>query len=366
MSIYKENINITQLARNGLRVLSNGYYMFRSGNKAGKPFGIKFEVSAVCNLRCIMCPLSKGLKRKQGVLGFEKFKKIYDEITPPYLNLTGIGEPLLNKDLFKIINYAKNKRTIVKLDTNATLLDKKSSEELLSTNPNIISVSIDGVNKESYEKIRKGAKFENVIENLKNLIKKRNDIHSKTKVHINFVLQKENIDELINFIKFLDSLKVDSINGDIALPLGSNKNIDNRKIDIKVLASLRKDLQKIKTNASLNIEHITEFIECNGDILKKAKARCYYPWYYPSITWDGNLVPCCYICDNEIVFGNVFDEGFMKVWNNEKIKNFRKMIATKKTGICKNCFIDESYIADKLKIIHRIPLLNRLSNRKLI
>ncbi len=358
MSIYKENIRPLQYIRPSFRVISNVYYMFRANEKAGKPFGIKIETSAVCNLRCIMCPLSKGLKRKQGILKFNNFKKVYDEIKPYYINLTGIGEPLLNPDLFKIIKYAKSNKSIVKLDTNATLLDKEKINKILNVGTNIVSVSIDEIDKLNYEKIRRGAKFEEVINNLKNLIKERNKRKSKTKIHINFVLQKNNIERIIKFVLYMDSLGVNSINGDIALPLGANKNKENRKIDLKSIKNLKEQLKKLKTKASLNIEHIYEFLNNEGNIYKKTKKNCFYPWYYPSITWDGNLVPCCYVCDNEVVFGNVFNEPFMEVWNNKRIGNFRKMLAKERVGICKDCFIDESFITNKLKYLHRIPLIN--------
>ena len=360
MSIYKENLksfNIKHIAR----IVSNAYYMHKAGEKAGKPFGIKFEVSSLCNLKCIMCPLSKGLKRKQGLLSFENFKKVFDETNPSYLNLTGIGEPLLNKDLFRIISYAKKHNSIIKLDTNATLLNEENAKKLLETQINIISVSIDSINKKIYEKIRKNAKFETTISNLRFLVELRNKEKCKTKIHINFVLQKENISELTEMIKFFDSIGIDSINGDIALPLGENKNEEKREISIIERKRIKKALENLKTKASLNIEHVQEFLERGYSSHKK---NCFYPWYYPSITWDGCLVPCCYICDNEIVFGNVLNNGFMNVWNNEKIKAFRKMLANKKQGICKNCFIDESYIADKFRKISKIPIMRRLSGRK--
>ena len=363
MSIYRENIRLLQYIKPAPRVISNIYHMYRAGEKAGKPFGIKFEVSALCNLRCIMCPLSKGLKRKQGILKFDNFRRVFDEVRPPYLNLTGIGEPLLNPDLFKIIRYAGSKGSIVKLDTNATLLDDEKARMLLASKPNIVSISIDGINKESYEKIRVGGKFEIVIKNLKNFIEIRNKTKSRTKIHVNFVLQKSNISELIEFIKYIDSLGVDSINGDIALPLGANKNKENRKVDRNIAERLKSELKKLKTRASLNIEHIHEFIKCEESNRKK---NCFYPWYYPSITWDGNMVPCCYICDNEIVFGNVLEEGFMNVWNNKKTREFRKMIAKGREGICKNCFIDETFIADKMRVLHKTPIIRRLSARKTI
>jgi len=363
MSIYQENMGIFQFFQHARRILFNFFYMFKSGEYAAKPFGIKFEVSSLCNLKCIMCPLSKGLKRKQGVLSFKKFKQVFDQINPSYLNLTGIGEPLLNKDLFKIIRYARKNSSIVKLDTNATLLNKDNSTNLLNSNPNIISVSIDGVDKKSYEKIRKNANFESVISNLKNLIDLRNSRKYKTKIHINFVMQKENLKDLVKFLEFADSFGVDAINGDIALPLGANKNIQNRNINKNLLISLKKELKNLKLKTSLNIEHVREFIDCEGDIFKQRKKNCFYPWYYPSITWDGNLVPCCYVCDNEVVFGNVFEEPFMKVWNNKKIRKFRKILATERKGICKDCFIDESYLYKRISLLSKIPLIRKISKR---
>jgi radical SAM protein with 4Fe4S-binding SPASM domain len=339
--------------------------MFRAGEKAGKPFGIKFEVSAKCNLRCIMCPLSKGLKRKQGFLKFDNFKKIYDEITPSYLNLTGIGEPLLNPDLFKIIKYASKKGTMVKLDTNATLLNKENSKKLLKTKPNIISVSIDGSDKKTYEKIRRGAKFDEVINNLKNFVNQRNKNKSRTKIHVNFVLLKENIKNIVKFIRYVDSLGVDSINGDIALPLGGNKNIKERNIDKKTIEKTKKELKSLNTLASLNIEHVFDFLNYGWKNPKKYRKKvCFYPWYYPSITWDGFLIPCCYVSDNEVVFGNVLKDGFMNVWNGEKIRKFRESLSKKRQGFCKNCFIDETFIADKIWLISKMPLIGLLSKRK--
>lgn len=360
MSIYKENLKSFTI-KHMARIVSNAFCMFLAKEKAGKPFGIKYEVSALCNLRCIMCPLSKGLKRKQGLLSFENFKKVFDEITPSYLNLTGIGEPLLNKDLFRIISYARKHNSIVKLDTNATLLNEENANKLLATNINIVSVSIDSKDKKTYEKIRKNARFETTLKNLRNFVKLRNNLKSKTKIHVNFVLQKNNLNEIVELLKFLDSLNVDAINGDIALPLGENKNIDKRDISIIERKKIKKQLENLKTNASLNIEHVNEFLEKGYSNERK---NCFYPWYYPSITWDGFLVPCCYICDNEIVFGNILKDGFMNVWNNEKTRAFRKMLANKREGICQNCFIDEKFIADKFRAIKKIPILGKLSGRK--
>lgn len=366
MSIY-ENISITQLMKSPFRVLSNAYHAFVSGPKAGKPFKLKFESSTLCNLKCIMCPLTSGLKRERGVLSFENFKKIFDEINPPYLNLTGLGEPILNPDIFRIIRYARMKGALVKLDTNATLLNEEKIKMLIESEPTFISVSIDGVTKKSYEAIRKGAQFEKVIENLKNLMKYRDLSGSKTEIHLFFVLQKNNIKDLVEFIRFADSLKVDALNGNIAISFGKAKNEGKREIELEEIKKVREELKKIKeqVRVRLNIENIEDYLaNPHNQAERISKKPCFYPWYNPCITWDGYVVPCDIFCDNEIVLGNAFKEPFMKIWNNEKTKEFRRKLVKKREGICAKCCVDESFILNKMKLLYKMPLLKKLSYRR--
>ncbi|MFH1210164.1 MAG: radical SAM protein [archaeon] len=366
MSLY-EKLLYMQLLKRPFRIGSNAWYAFVSGPKTGKPFKVKFESSTACNLRCVMCPLTKGLSRKKGVLSFNNFKKVYDEIKVPYLNLTGLGEPLLNPEIFKIITYARKKGSLVKIDTNATLFNKDVIKRLIEADPTIISVSIDGINKKSYEAIRKGAKFEEVIKNLKDLIDYRNNVKSKIQVHLFFVLQKENIKDLIDFIKFGDSLNVDAINGNIAISFGKADNDDFRKIDLKDLEKIKQDLLIIKKNikVQLNIENIEDFIKNPVDQEKRISDEpCFYPWYNPCITWDGYVVPCDIHCDNEIVFGNAFKEPFMKIWNNKKAQEFRKQLLRKRIGVCSKCCVEEKYLYNKFKPFYKIPIINKFSYRK--
>lgn len=366
MSIY-ENISIPKmLLKRPFRVFSNVWSCFRSGPKTGKPFKVKFESSSICNLKCVMCPLTKGLTRKQGLLKFENFKKVFDEVKFPYVNLTGLGEPLLNPDIFKIINYTIKKGSLVKLDTNATLLNKENIRKLILSNPTFISVSLDGIKRKSYESIRVGAEFKKVIFNLKNLINYRNKVKSRTQIHVFFVLQKDNQKDLIEYIKFCNLIGVDAINGTIAMSFGK---VDNQKRIIlkkENLVYIKKELEKIKKNSKLkiNIEGIEEFLSNENSSREIVKKPCFYPWYNPCITWDGYVVPCDVHCDNEIVLGNAFKEKFMKIWNNKKSQEFRKQLIKGRGGICSKCSVDETFILNKLSIFYKIPLIRNLSKRK--
>jgi len=96
------------------------------------------------------------MKRNRGFISFEKFKRIYDQVGPPYLNLTGYTDSFLNKDIFKMMKYAKRKGSFVKMDTNASIMDEERIQNTVASGIDAISISIDGSNQKIYGKIRVG------------------------------------------------------------------------------------------------------------------------------------------------------------------------------------------------------------------
>ncbi len=365
MVSYKAIMN-SSLKDKPERALRSTFSTFRHAPTASLPFKLKMECSSICNLRCKMCPLNTGLKRKQGFLKFENFKYVFDQINPAYLNLTGIGEPFLNPDLFNIIEYAKNKKAMVKLDTNGTFLNEKNIKKILNTKIDIISTSIDGADKKSYEKIRIGSDFELVRKNIKNLVKERNKRNSKSKIHMFFILQEDNIQNLRNFIKLAEELGVDYMAGSFVVTLGKNENKKNkifsRKGNLKELIEKTKKIVK-ESKIEISIDPLLEYLEYNGEKeFYNEKTPCYMPWYSTFITWDGYVNPCDFSCDNEIVFGNVFKEPFKKIWNNEKYKRFRLDVLKNrsKINICRGCGVNESYIEKEIDKIKKIPFAKLL------
>jgi len=347
--------------------ISKGMFsMIKSGENSALPWKLQFESAGICNLRCIMCP-QNHMKREKGFLKFEVFKKVYDEVRPPYLNLTGIGEPMMNSDIFKIISYARKNGSYIKLDTNATLLDDKKIDNLLDTGIDIVSVSLDGMDKKTYESIRIGANFETVIKNLRELVKRKKQRKSKTEIHMFLVLQKSNFRQFLDFVKFGDSIGVDSMSGTFVAEesYDKNKEINIEQCSKEDLENFIEDLKKLKNkiSANLEIDELIEYVETweNKKKTNWSKVACFYPWYAPFITWDGILTSCCYCVDKEIVFGDLKKQKFKDVWNNKKIGEFRKMVSNSRVGLCSKCEMDETYIENQFK---KIPLYKAISKRK--
>jgi len=140
------------------------------------PLLVDLELADVCNLKCPMCITITDQFRDGKVRGFMSTnlaKKIIDEIAGKVysLRLSWAGESTLNKDLFKILKYAKDKGIKeVSFLTNGKKLTISYFKQLVEAGIDWITISIDGINEE-YEKIRKPLKFNDTLKKLQEITK---------------------------------------------------------------------------------------------------------------------------------------------------------------------------------------------------
>ena len=145
------------------------------------PPNVLIEVTNACNLRCRMCFIwGEGVSRHReiGFVGEKVWKAAIDEMGSWPINATldlhGAGEPLLHPNFFQIAEYAKSKGNIsVGFLSNATLLDEEKAKAVISSGIDWVAFSVDGAQKEIFEHYRKGARFEQVEENIERLLSLR-------------------------------------------------------------------------------------------------------------------------------------------------------------------------------------------------
>lgn len=103
--------------------------LFTKVHISGFPYYVMIEPSSRCNLQCPMyCLTLFGLKNwNAGDMDFLEFKKVYDKISPYLLFAAfwNLGEPLMNKDLFKMISYSHSIGIFNVLTTNGNLLNSE-------------------------------------------------------------------------------------------------------------------------------------------------------------------------------------------------------------------------------------------------
>lgn len=163
------------------------------------PPTVQVEPTNCCNIDCIMCERSNT--RKRGHMSFDVFKRVVDQTLAAgayAIRLYHMGEPLLNKSIVRFIAYFNDKvkqiglkkpcaKRYIGIMTNGTLMGPDMAQYLMKAGLNGIGFSIDGRSSEEYEKIRKGAKYDQVISNLKSTSKIRDEHRYSTSIHVSVV-----------------------------------------------------------------------------------------------------------------------------------------------------------------------------------
>ena len=93
---------------------------------AHEPVCLYLETTNRCNLLCTTCPRTYEELEPPADMSWELFRSIVDQI--PKLQravLHGVGEPMLVKNLPRMVRYLKDRGTYVLFNTNGTVLNEK-------------------------------------------------------------------------------------------------------------------------------------------------------------------------------------------------------------------------------------------------
>lgn len=294
------------------------FFKFIYAKLDGKPYAFMIETTSICNLKCIFCfTRLEEQKRKNNFMSYGQFKKIIDEIRwhAIYINFWFAGEPLINKELEDMIGYANKNNIITCISTNSTLLTKDRIQKIINAGLDKMIISFDGATKETYEKIRVGANFEKIIQNIRNLISMK---QKKPFVSLQMVVTKDNEPEIPLFRKLAKELKVDE---------AYLKSLDIYEEKSKQFSPSKKYKRFVKDR----IKHCP--------VKKRSVILC-----------DGTVVPCCFVIGLHPNFGNAITESFNKVWNKKQYNSFRN---DKKRFIehplCSKCGCLHEYTLEKIK-----------------
>ncbi len=177
------------------------------------PSEMTFEISNQCNLECIMCDgnYSSSIRMNR-----EKLPPLQNHYTEDFINIVkeGIpylkvvrflgGEPFLITLYIEIIELiiAINPDCKIYIQTNGTILNNRVKKIISHKNIHL-SISIDSLQKDLYQTIRKNASYERLMEHVNYFIESQKKY--KNTININFCVMTNNWSEVINMLKFCNS-----------------------------------------------------------------------------------------------------------------------------------------------------------------
>lgn len=260
---------------------------------------LRLAVTDRCNLRCNYCMPSEGIDFVQNdrLLSIPELKKVSEILVSQGIDkirITG-GEPFVRKDLMVLLRHLAQLEGLndISVTTNATLIGPYI-DELKELGVNNINVSLDSINRETFERITRRKQFDTVHDNLIRLITEGFN------VRINFiVLEGQNEQDIIPILDVMKHHKV-SVRFLEEMPFnGGSKSFNtikwNYKAILEHIASTfpnYKKLESPKESTSINYKidgHVGTF----GIIPSFSRTFC-GSCNRLRITATGDVITCLY------------------------------------------------------------------------
>lgn len=298
------------------------------------PIHVQFEPSSRCNQNCIHCEHDKKRKNPRDAT-YEEFKGFYDLLTPLYITLNGYGEPLLCRELARMISYARRRGTQVNTTTNGILL-KTYAQELLDSKLNLINVSLDAASEETYSKIRGQNTFHTIVENVKYFNRLRMANKASTLLRLSIVVQHSNLNELDKFAELSKELGADSIIFQLIetgfIDYRSHNAVGSMTIEElkRVMDKAENTLKRLRLRSNIKWIRVHLKMLWNHHIVRNdnTSRKCWKPWHSLYVTVDGTTRPCCNFVTDDVDFGTVRNGGSLNnAYNTKQFRMFRKALS---------------------------------------
>ncbi|HYA87062.1 MAG TPA: radical SAM protein [Nitrospirota bacterium] len=240
---------------------------------------VHFETTSLCNLKCVMCPVSIPQKftRVQRVLPLDMFKDVLNRCdTILSVGLNNWGEPLLHPQITDMIAFCEQKNLDTIFATNATLLTKDLSKELLSAGLSNIEFSVDGLDN-TYKKIR-NTSIDGVLQNITDFLEINKKFGDRTSTCIVCTVGEENEAEIELFRRKWQPL-----------------------------------VDMVRFQPRINFEPAHRSTPC------KELVRSHLV-----VLSDGRVVPCCADYSGSLLVGNVTQNSLQEIYNGDAMSQLRE------------------------------------------
>ena len=286
------------------------------------PEGIQVDVTNACNLRCVFCRQSiADDSRPKGFMKIELLEKIAQDASDKVFLFQFVvtGEPLLHKQITQMLRVAKAAGLKTNMHTNGTLLNEQMSEEIIRAGLDELSFSFDTADKEQYEKLRRGAKFDDVVNKMRTFMAVKKRLKSKTPM---IIMQNLRI-----FWEDPSALEFEK---------GYKELLKSMGMPVKFFVKHYVNPAGKYNGSNFALGDPEKFFKPLG----KTYTPCQQLWRRLSISWDGKVLGCCNDDGGEYLLGDLNTQSIMDVWNGERMIGFRQQHLkgeAKDLKLCKAC-----------------------------
>lgn len=301
---------------------------------------VYMEITHLCNLSCIHCYANSG-KVSEKDLDTKTILKIINKLSELgvlEVVITG-GEPLIRKDIFKIMQHIKNKKIDFSLFTNGTLLNENKIKKLKKLKPRIIAISLDSISPKVYNYIRGKDCFSKTIQNIKLLVKEKIPVRINTTIFKGLNDKQKQIEDLINELTEIGVNQV--VIGDF-ITYGRGKRMKEFCPELEVAKRItnifEKKLRQFKgKHRAMPLLKLTDTFSRKRDYKADNHSTCGIGTFSCTIKANGETALCPVLTAKNHCTSNTLEKELEDIWLQSKIfKTFRKITVDNITK-CKTC-----------------------------
>jgi radical SAM protein with 4Fe4S-binding SPASM domain len=319
------------------------------------PVCLYLEVTNRCNLLCTTCPRTYEELEPPADMSWELFIRIVDQV--PELAravLHGVGEPMLVKELPRMVSTLKERGVYVLFNTNGTVLNEKNGRALIEAGLDELRVSLDASTPESYRKIRGKDYFRRILRNVKafRALQEREG-HASPRVSAWLTGLKETIDELPQFVRVAAEIDVREVYLQRLVFFEKNA-LGLARPDQALFERLENENARALRDAATLARSLGILFSASGAAsepgvsLARNKSDnpwslCRRPWTVMYFTANGRALPCCIAPFSQhgyenYTLGNATQESLRDIWNGTRYRQFRRgLMSATPPEACANC-----------------------------
>jgi radical SAM protein with 4Fe4S-binding SPASM domain len=328
------------------------------------PLNLNIEATTRCNLACTFCTHPSLTSEEKKDMPWELYARVIDEAeryTTPAANLNGLGEPMLMRNVAEMVRYAKQHGfSDVMFHTNGTIMPDAVARALIEAGLDRIIFSVDSPDKTTYEAMRVNARWDRVVDNVRQFVHVRNGLgRSIPVVRATMVLTERTLGHVDAFIDMWKPL-VDQIT--LQDLVWRSKPLADGEWRNQETPAVPVDLDAVRDEA----------------IRRDLSFACPYLYQSTYVHGNGNIVPCSNPrARKEMVMGQLDAVTTLHdVWHGAKYKQLRLLHEAGKWHehpVCCSCEVplvelykalyEESSVADQPGADASLPVASDLGHK---
>jgi radical SAM protein with 4Fe4S-binding SPASM domain len=321
---------------------------------AGEPVCLYLETTNRCNLLCTTCPRTYAELEPEADMSWELFTRIVDQVPNiARVVLHGVGEPMLVKELPRMVRYLKARGTYVLFNTNGTVLTPKRGRELCDTGLDELRVSLDAANARTFLLVRGKDYFNRIVRNVRAFTEmQRHEGLTLPRVSLWLTGLKESIAQLPDFVRLAHEIGVGEVYLQRLVYFDADA-IGLARPDQALFERLTREEQGDLDAATALAHSLGIGFNASGatepgeSLARKADGSpwslCRRPWTVMYVTANGRTLPCCIAPFSQrgyenYTLGNATQETLREIWNGPAYSEFRAALhSDAPPKCCANC-----------------------------